>query len=201
MAELTKQQRAAATSARAARTNTLDKESHAMILDGCNQTQLCKIFAIDRRNLEDKIRDVAPSGTRGGYPIFRIKDVAPHVVKPIYDVETYIRKMNHKDLPPALSREYWTGLRAKQEYELREKELWHTTDVIIKVGELMQALKMSWMLTRDSIERDTVLTPEQRERMIELMDDALNRAADQIKEQFTPREDDDDSSELQDEEL
>lgn len=188
MAELTKRQQSALTkkgaTVRAPRSTTLDKESHAMMLDGCNLSQLCKVFAMDRRTLEDKIREVSPNGARGGYPIYLIREVAPYVVKPAYDIETYLRRMNHKDLPPMLSKEYWNGLKAKQDYQLKEGELWPTEDVIKTMSEMLKTLKMSWLLTRDSIERDTVLTKPQRDRMAQLMDAALEQAADSLQEKF-----------------
>lgn len=166
------------------RTNTLDGDSKTMIYDGCNLTQLCAIFKMDRRTVTEKIRDVSPTGQRSGYPIYLIHEVAPHLVKPAYDVETYLRRMNHKDLPPMLSKEFWAGLKAKQDYQLKEGDLWPTSEVIIAVTDLFKTLKMSMQLIMDSIERDTVLTHAQRSRMMSLVDGALNDLADSVAEKF-----------------
>lgn len=166
------------------RTNSLDADSQAMVYTGCNLSQLCVIFKMDRRTVAEKIHEVPPCDSRGGYPIYQIRDVAPYLVKPAYDVEAYLRRMNHKDLPPMLSKEFWGGLKAKQDYQLREGELWHTTDVIKAVSELLKTLRMSILLQLDTVERDTVLTPVLRKRMMDLTDGALNSTADAIIERF-----------------
>lgn len=166
------------------RTNSLDKESKTMIYEGCNLSQLCAIFKMDRRTVTEKIIDVAPAGQRSGYPIYLLSEVAPYLVKPAYDIEAYLRRMNHKDLPPMLSKEFWAGLKAKQDYQLKEGELWQTTDVILAATELYKTLRMSLMLITDTIERDTVLTEAQRKRMIQLIDGAMNGVADSVVNSF-----------------
>lgn len=166
------------------RVNQLDGDSKSMIYEGCNLSQLCAIFKMDRRTVTEKIVEVAPCGQRSGYPIYHIREVAPYLVKPAYDVEAYLRRMNHKDLPPQLSKEFWAGLKSKQEYLRNEGELWHTTEVIRGISELFKVLRMSLLLQMDTIERESVLTPAQRKRMIELTDGALNGAADAIKDNF-----------------
>lgn len=166
------------------RINSLDADSKTMIYQGCNLSQLCAIFKMDRRTVTEKIAEVSPSDTRSGYPIYHIREVAPYLVKPAYDVEAYLRRMNHKDLPPQLSKEFWAGLKSKQEYLIKEGELWHTSEVIRTVSELFKTLRMSLLLQMDTIEREMVLTPAQRKRMLELTDGALNGLADAVVEKF-----------------
>ncbi|QHJ72788.1 putative terminase small subunit [Proteus phage P16-2532] len=102
------------------RSNQLDRESESMIFDGVNITQIAKIFNMERRDVTPKIREVPPCGERGGYPIYKLNEVAPYLVKPLYDVETYIKRMHPNELPKMLSKEFWNGMKAKQDYELRE---------------------------------------------------------------------------------
>lgn len=166
------------------RRNQLDAESQAMIYEGCNLTQLTKIFRMDRRTIEEKIRNVPPAGNRGGYPIYLINEVAGHLVKPMYDVDTYIRRMNPKDLPPALSKEFWAGQKARQDFLLKEGELWPTSEVIKAVNLLLKTLRMNWLLTRDAIERDMVLSESQRASMVRHMDGGLMNAAAAVEEEF-----------------
>lgn len=166
------------------RRNQLDSDSQAMIYDGCNLTQLTKIFGVDRRTLEEKLRHVAPAGQRGGYPIYHIREVAGHLVKPVYDVDTYIRRMKPSDLPPALSKEFWAGQKARQDFLLKEGELWPTSEVIKAVNLLLKTLRMNWLLTRDAIERDMVLSESQRASMVRHMDGGLMNAAAAVEEEF-----------------
>lgn len=180
------------------RTNQLDTHSKSMIFDGCNLSQLCSIFKMDRRTITEKIREVSPAGERSGYAVYHIHEVAPYIVKPMYDVETYLKRMNHKDLPPHLTKEFWAALRTKQEYELKEGMLWRTDDVVLAVSELLKTLKMSMQLVRDTIERDTVLTETQSKRITSLMDGAMSEMADAVYERFNVESDDEeeDSDEL-----
>jgi len=186
LAKLTPQQRTALPNAKTLiqRKNQLDADSQTMIYDGCNLTQLTKIFNMDRRTIEEKIRNVAPFDTRSGYPVWRIVDVAPHLVKPAYDVENYIKRMNPDDLPPALTREYWNAKKVRQDFLKSSGELWPTAQVIQCYGKLFQTLRMSWLLTRDAIERDMVLSAAQREAMVRHMDGGLSAAAAAVEEEF-----------------
>lgn len=168
------------------RSNQGDEASEAMIFEGCTQSQLCKVFRMDRRTVADKIAEspVRPCGTRSGYPIYHIHEVAPYLVKPLYDVETYIKKMHHNDLPPLLSKEFWNGKKARQEYELRNGDLWRTDQIFQSVGEVFKDLRMGILLFRDTVERETLMTRAQREKLTAMTDGLLHNLADSLQEKF-----------------
>lgn len=179
---------------RALRNNQTDKASEDMIFQGCTQSQLVKIFKMDRRDIRAKIAEgnVSPCGARAGYPIYAIHEVAPYLVKPLYDIETYLKRMHHNDLPKHLSKEFWAGMRAKQEYQLKEGELWPTEQVIGVMGDVFKRLRMSMLLIQDAVEREHMLTPQQRDKISSLIDGALNDMADDLVEQFKEPEVEDD---------
>ena len=85
------------------KTMSLDEESRAMLYEGCNLSQLGILFRMDHRVLVEKLHGVSPSSKRGNANIYRVDEVAPHLVKPIYDIETYIKRMHHNELPKTLS--------------------------------------------------------------------------------------------------
>lgn len=179
---------------RALRNNQTDKASEDMIFQGCTQSQLVKIFKMDRRDIRAKIAEgnVSPCGARAGYPIYAIHEVAPYLVKPLYDIETYLKRMHHNDLPKHLSKEFWAGMRAKQEYQLKEGELWPTEQVIAVMGNVFKRLRMSMLLIQDAVEREHMLTAQQRDKVSSLIDGALNDMADGLVEQFKEPEGEDD---------
>lgn len=179
---------------RALRNNQTDKASEDMIFQGCTQSQLVKIFKMDRRDIRAKIAEgnVSPCGVRAGYPIYAIHEVAPYLVKPLYDIETYLKRMHHNDLPKHLSKEFWAGMRAKQEYQLKEGELWPTEQVIGVMGGVFKRLRMSMLLIQDAVEREHMLTAQQRDKVSSLIDGALNDMADGLVEQFKEPEGEDD---------
>lgn len=169
------------------RSNQLDRESESMIFDGVNITQIAKIWNMERRDVTPKIREVPPCGERGGYPIYKLNEVAPYLVKPLYDVETYIKRMHPNELPKMLSKEFWSGMKAKQDYELREGELWPTDQVEALMSESFKHLRMSLLLVTDSLERESTLTDHQRTRITEMIDGALNEMAQTLVEAFGDR--------------
>ncbi|QEG09441.1 terminase small subunit [Proteus phage Saba] len=171
------------------RINQLDAETEAMIFDGVNITQIAKIFEMERRDVTPKIRDVAPCGERSGYPIYKLKEVAPYLVKPLYDVETYLRRMHPNELPKMLTKEFWNGLKARQDFELRDGELWPTEQVESVISEAFKQLRMSLLLVPDALERESTLTDHQRGRITDMIDGALNDLAQVIVDNFKDRAD------------
>lgn len=170
------------------RSNQMDDETQAMMYDGLNLTQLAKLFRMERRDVAPKLREVGTSGVRGGYPIYYVHEVAPHLVKPIYDIETYIMRMHHNDLPKHVSKEFWNGLLARQKYQEEEGDLWRTDSVIETMGEVFKQLRMSFLLMGDALERETGFTDFQRDRLRVMVDSALNDAANGLVHRFKQRE-------------
>lgn len=170
------------------RSNQPDEETQSMIYDGLNLTQLAKLFRMERRDVAPKLREVGTSGVRGGYPIYFVHEVAPHLVKPIYDIETYIMRMHHNDLPKHVSKEFWNGLLARQKYQEEEGDLWRTDTVIETLGDVFKQLRMSFLLMGDSLERETEFTEFQRDRLRTMVDSALNDAAKGLVERFKQRD-------------
>jgi hypothetical protein len=170
------------------RSNQNDENTEAMLYQGANITQLGKLFRMERRDITAKISGhVAPCGDRGGYPIYFIHEVAPFVVKPMYDVETYLKRMHHNDLPKHLSKEFWAGLRTRQEYLKAEGDLWETDKVIEVLGDVFKKLRMTLLLAGDTVERELVFTPEQREKLRTIIDGSLNDMADGLVAAYKDR--------------
>lgn len=172
------------------RSNAPDADTEAMIFQGCNITQLAKLFRMERRDITPKILDVPPIGERGGYPIYAIHEVAPYLVKPMYDVETYLRRMNPKDLPKDLTKEFWNGQRARQEYDIKAGNLWSTDAVIETFGEALKTLRMGLLLIPDTLSRQADLDETQRNVVQSTIDSVLNDLAKSLETRFVEVDDD-----------
>lgn len=171
------------------RRDSLDDESRAMIYDGLNLSELGRLFHMDHRVLVEKLHGVPPSGKRGKANTWKVHEVAPYLVRPIFDIEEYIKRMNHADLPKMLSKEFWAGQRAKQEYLLKAGDLWPTDEVVQCVGELLRLVKMQAQLAVDAVERQTELTDRQRNIIRNLMDGMLKDLREAVIEHFEERAD------------
>ena len=147
----------------------LDEESQAMLYEGANVTQLAAIFGCAIAVINRKIYGLRPSAVRNGSPVYLIREVAKRVWRPTDDeVRRAVMTLHHNDLPKLLSKEFWAGLRSRQEYEIRAGDLWPTAKVIEKVGELMKLVKMSAQLMSDAVERTGELTDAQRAKIKQL---------------------------------
>lgn len=142
-----------------------DDESKGVIYEGANMSQLMTLFKLDYRTVQRKVFEsgVKPAGKRYGADIYSVAEIAPYLVKPVVDVETYIRKMHHSELPKMLTKEYWAGQREKQNVLERSGHLWSTEKIVEKVGELLKIVKMSTLLMLDAVERQSELSPRQRD--------------------------------------
>lgn len=167
-----------------------DDETAVALFHGLNITQMSKVFEMDKRDVSYKIEQagIKPCGTHMGAPIYKLKEVMPVVVKPAYDVEAYLRRMNPQDLPKHLSKEFWAGQRSRQEFELREGNLWPTEKVVERVGELFKLVRMSALLTVDTVERQVELTERQRQIIKQAMDGMLIEMNRLITDKFSQKE-------------
>ena len=98
--------------------------------------------------------------------------------------------MNFKDLPKELSKEFWNGQRAKQEYDLRAGNLWPTEDVVSVFGEAIKTLRMSLLLIPDTLSRQVGLTEAQRNVVQSSVDSILDDLANTLEKRFAEEEDD-----------
>jgi hypothetical protein len=166
---------------------TADEESRAIIYEGANMSQLTIIFHQNEKDLKRRMYGLAPVGSRNGVPIYAIHEVAPYVVAPKFDVEQYIKRMNHTELPKMLTKEFWAGQRSRQEYLIKNGDLWPTERVIEEVGELFKLIKTQIRLTVDTIERQSELTLKQRGIIKSLLDGTLRDLHQTIVDKFKTR--------------
>jgi hypothetical protein len=113
-----------------------------------------------------------------------VHDVAPYLVRPAYDIEEYIKRMNHTELPKMLSKEFWAGQRSRQEFLLKEGDLWPTAKVVENAGEVLKIVKMSARLMLDAVERQTELSERQRGIIKSLTDGMLADAYREMVKRF-----------------
>ena len=163
---------------------SLDDRSQEMLFEGLNLSQLGLAFNMDIRAVQQKLHGVAPSTVRHGSKVWLLADAAPYLVKPKVDVETYIKSMSHSDLPKHLTKEFWAGQRARQEFMLKEGDLWPTPMVVENVGELMKVMAMALKLLGDTVDRQAELTPKQRKIITEIVDATLKDLVRSVEERF-----------------
>lgn len=167
----------------------VDNATSAMIYDGVTKSQMVDLFKMDIRTVNRRlsVSDVVPSGKRNGYDIYHIRDVAPWLLPPKMDIERYIQKMNPQDLPKMLTKEFWNGLKARQDYRLRENELWETVEVHTCLSEMVQVLVMSSRTIEDQVDRLAELSREQRKVLRDQITSLINSLREAAESHFKKR--------------
>lgn len=153
--------------------NNKDKLEYLLHV-GANMAQLCDIFKMDARDIKAKLAgNVLPSSKNGKSDVYSIREVSPYLVPPPYDMEEFISKMKISDLPTQVQKEYWAGMRSRQLFEKEQAELWSTEEVQTVIADIFKTLRMSLLLTRESVERETDLTTRQRDIIKAIIKNAL----------------------------
>jgi hypothetical protein len=162
-----------------------DKESQSAIYQGMTVAQLAVAFEMQPQVVHRRLVAVEPCGRRGRFVIYKIKDAAAVLVEPTGDFEEKIKKMSARDLPPGLTKEFWTALRARQAYELTDGDLWPTVDVFETLAEVFKSIRMSLLLMGDTLERETAFSETQRAKLQSLIDATLESARAELIRSFS----------------
>ena len=108
----------------------VDEDSNAIIYEGGTIRQLGIMFRMDPKVVQKRLAGLVPAGRRHGTSFYSIAEAASRLVKPGYEIERYIMEMNHLDLPPLLSKEFWNSQRSRLAFEEANGDLWRTADVV-----------------------------------------------------------------------
>lgn len=162
-----------------------EKSGESILYEGANLSQMCELFRCDRRTLARKITGIKPVGKRGGYDIYEVWRVAERMGKLTEEeIDAAMQRLNPTDLPVMMRKEYYTGQRAKQDYELRAGQLWPTVKVVEEVSEMVKAINMELNLLMDGIERQVEMTDRQREIATALVRGAKENMIKRLHEKF-----------------
>lgn len=149
-----------------------------------SMAQLAQLFHTDAKTLPRRLRGIRPANVRNGVRVYDIREAASRLVKPGYSIEHYIRKMHHNELPVGLSKEFWAGQRSRQEFEIKQGDLWPTSQVIEALGEAFKDARMTILLFPETVERETGVTDEQRKTIRRLCDGLIDDMRETLVEKF-----------------
>ncbi len=165
--------------------NNSDEPTRAMLYEGASVNQLGVIFGMNNTEVAAKMRKVAPSGMRSGYPIYKIADAAAVLVRPTVDVEAYIAKMGIKDFPLALQKDYYAALLARLKFEKEQGVVFHVEKVQQWMAEAFKVVRMRLLLAPDEAEREGKMSGETLKWFRGYIDDTLRGLRSALDEAFT----------------
>ena len=144
-------------------------------LQGVTVSFLAQVFRMDNNAVKRKLVNapILESRRRGTTQVQHLYDLATaakFLVEADIEPATLLSKLRKEDLPPAVSTAYWEVLLKKQKFEENAGDLWRTEKVWEVMSDTFQTLKFTIQLFAETIERQTGLTEEQREIVMQLTD-------------------------------
>lgn len=171
----------------------MDDETKGLLFEGASISQLGKLFGMDNRTVQSKITGIEPCGRRAGHPIYSVKEAAPFLVETqlnVDDIEqviTYVRKLNHTNLPKMLTKEFWAAMTAKQKFEENAGDLWRTEQVSEAFSDLVKSVRIPLVLAIDTIANEMEVSERQQKVLTNIIDGILEDLSDAVVKQFGSR--------------
>ena len=154
--------------------------------EGLTIAELAVIFKLSPTKVKSKLASVEPSLTRMGNEYYEIRKVAGYLMEfPIDTIKNIMDKMGPENLSPELTRVYWSAQRERQEYQLRNGDLWETSMVQQKITRLFMIIRNHVRMMSDAVERRTELSQLERDMIKDSCDGLLRDLQMTILEEFS----------------
>ncbi len=147
-------------------------------------SQIGHLFRTDPKTLPTRLRGIRPSSTKSGVNYYDIRTAAGRLVKPGYSIEQYLRRMHPNEMPVGLMKEFWAGQGSRQNYEIKNGDLWPTAQVVESLAESFKDARMTILLFPETVERETGVTDAQRRVLRRLADTLIDDLRESLVEKF-----------------
>lgn len=141
------------------------------LLQGASINQLSQLFALDRRTVTDRLKESKPSGNRGGYPVYKISDVAEMLVHGYMTTgqvsEAQKRKTADKE------KDYWDAKLKEQKFLENQGDLWRTTKVLEVFASVFKLFRENMVVYLDNLEHESGLPTEAVDKTKKITDSLL----------------------------
>ncbi|MDO5646314.1 DUF1441 family protein, partial [Paracoccus sp. (in: a-proteobacteria)] len=159
---------------------SMTHEGTAMVLRGVTAGWLAAVLGMGPTTVRRKLDGVPPKRVLGnGTHLFDIRTVLPYLVPP-HDIKQHLMRMNPKDLPERLRKEFWSARIAEQKARQNAKDLWRSEDVIAVTGDIFKTIKETAILWADKLHKDAPLTDDQFEALDRHVAELLSLIGDNV---------------------
>lgn len=138
----------------------------ARVMGGVTVSWLSQVFGMDPSTVKKRLRDCPPLANRKAGYLYDIATASQYLVKPVFDVDEYMKTMKASELPAHLQDTYWSAMNKKQKWEENAGELWRTDKVVAVLGAVFQLVKSSIQLWPETVERAAGLNKEQKKVLL-----------------------------------
>lgn len=159
-------------------------EEAKVIYTGATASQLATIFGMTPQEVNKRIGGRVTPSVPGKAPRYLIRDAAPFLCNPVFDIEEFLKNMTPSKLPPMLQDAFWKAQNNRQEFEENQGDLWRTSRVVEVLMSVFKVIRMTALMFQDTVERQAELTPKQRQIIIELSDGLIETARKNLVDEF-----------------
>ena len=135
---------------------------------------LARAFHTTRHRVSTALAGLTPKGKGGKANLYDLHDAAKLLVVGEVDWQEFAKRVDKKDLPPALQSEVWAAMRAEKKFRQEAGELWVTDAVFELLSECFGEIRSELRIYTEAVERESGLSREQRRLLTTLTDETLN---------------------------
>ncbi len=140
------------------------------VLGGVTVSWLAEVFRMDPSTVKKRLKDCPPVRSRKAGYLYDIAVASQYLVKPVFDVEAYIKGMKPSELPLHLQDQYWSALIKRQKWEEKAGNLWDTGRVIDVFSEFSIGIKSEIQMWVIGIDRKIGLDNSQKKELVDYCD-------------------------------
>lgn len=167
---------------------SLTERGASLALRGVTPGWFAAILGIGRTTVNRKISHIAPRGTgTNNAKLYDVRECLPYLVQP-HDLKRHLMRMDPKDLPERLRKEFWSARIAEQRARQNSKDLWRSEDVLALYGEFFKTVKDTAILWADQIHKEAALSDDQFEALDGHVSDLLTLIGDNVNALMSGRE-------------
>lgn len=144
------------------KTNLETTIDESKVAAGVTATWLASVFGMKQETIRTKLAQCPVAARRGSLAIYELKVAAQFLVKPVVDMEQYLKTVKIEDLPVRFQEAYWDVQRKRLKFEEDAGLLWRSADVAAKFGEIFLAARSAAKQWVDDLQDKHGLTEAQR---------------------------------------
>lgn len=129
---------------------------------GVSVSWLSGVLGMERLAVTTKLKPVTPMAHHAGQPVYDLRTALPHLLDPIQDIETYIRKMGPEMLPSTVQTEYWRAEKLRLQTLEMARQLWNTDKVLEGYAHIFRIVRDQTSLWLDNLQDVEEMSDEQR---------------------------------------
>jgi len=159
----------------------------AVLEHGVTIEWLADVFGFPVQEVRKAVRGLTPVKRTDHARFYDLAEASFRLLKLRLNYQELFRQLKPADLPPTLQAHFWTAMKRRFEVETEARRLWQAEDIVAMLVEVFSRIRATVLLWPDAVERETGLSPEQREELNRHVDALLTDLVMQMENIETER--------------